>query len=123
DPVSQSGFARELGVPPSSLDPIVEGLKRGGFIVESNADAGARESGLFMVRDPATVSLEEAMSSVRDDDTGSRSDPRIEHVMNRLDAAERDVLRSMTVKDLLAAKSSESGEKAAIAAQPAPARS
>ena len=111
DPITPYHLALDLGVPEASLAPILEGLEDGGLVVEA-----ANGEGLFLVRDPATILLADAIACVVPDLANSDADPRVGRVLAELSAARNEVLKSITVAQLMAIPAPAD---AALAAHPA----
>jgi len=111
DPITAYHLAHDLGVPEAALAPILDGLEEGGLVVEA-----ADGQGLFLVRDPSTILLADAMACVVPDLADGDRDPRVGRVLGRLSEARSEVLKSITLAQLAAAPASAD---AALAARPA----
>ena len=103
DNVTTWTLARAMLVPAAALEPIVNALKEANIIVESDASVRSGRSGLFLVRDPGSIQLAEALAEVVPPDGRDHGDPRITRVLDAIDTARGQVLRTMTLAQLLAA--------------------
>jgi len=99
DNITSRTIARELGVAEAVVLPILNGLKQGGFVIEADASSGVNQ-GLFLARQPSTIVLADAIESVLPDDGARDSDPRVERVIEKLDSARVEVLKSITLEDI-----------------------
>ncbi|HVA77392.1 MAG TPA: YhjD/YihY/BrkB family envelope integrity protein [Candidatus Binataceae bacterium] len=102
-------LAHQLGLSPAILEPIVEGLKSGGFIVEAGAEKGAKAgAGLYLVRAPGSIKLADALRAVIADNNAANADSRVASVMRQIASAQMGVLATMTLADLLRAATAPS---------------
>jgi membrane protein len=103
-PLGTQDLAHQLGLSPAILEPIVEGLKSGGFIVEAAAEKGSKAGGgLHLVRAPGSIKLASALDAVITDDNARNTDARVAAVMGRIASAQMSVLATMTLADILRA--------------------
>jgi membrane protein len=101
EPVTQITLGRELRVSHAALEPIVGSLEDAGLVVESRAEAGGPGIGLFLVRDPAAITLDDALGAMLRTDADVGGDPRVKRVLERIAATRAGVLKSITIADLL----------------------
>jgi len=99
DAITSRTVARDLGVAEAIVLPILNGLKQGGFVIEADASSGVNQ-GLFLARQPSTIVLSDVIESVLPDDGSRDSDPRVERVIEKLDSARCEVLKSITLEDI-----------------------
>jgi membrane protein len=99
DEITSRTMARELGVAEAIVLPILNGLKQGGFVIEADASSGVNQ-GLFLARQPSTIVLADAIESAHPDDGARDSDPRVDRVLEKLDSARCEVLKSITLEDI-----------------------
>lgn len=106
-PVTSVSIGRELNVPEATLKPILKGLIDGGFVIEAEANANPNSHGLYLVRDPSTINLSEAVDAVIAGEVVSESDARINSVIGKIDSARREVLSSITLDRLRSTEAEE----------------
>ena len=97
--ITSQTIAQDLCVAESMVLPILNGLKQGGFVIEADASSGVNQ-GLFLARQPSTIVLADAMESAHPDDGARDSDPRVDRVLEKLDSARCEVLKSITLEDI-----------------------
>jgi membrane protein len=99
-------LAAELGVSESALEPVLDRLKRGGIIVESAERSAGRDRspGLFLARDSSAISIAEVLECLDKEPASFHGDGRIVAILEGLTAAEREMLGSLTVQDLVAGR-------------------
>jgi membrane protein len=100
DDITSRSMAHELGVAESIILPILNSLKQGGFVIEADPSSGALNQGLFLARQPSTIVLADAIDSVLTHDDARDSDPRVGRVIEKLDSARREALKSVTLEDI-----------------------
>ncbi len=95
--------ARELGVTPDELEPIVARLKSANLLVESGSNLPDRfDRELFLRCDPNTITLAEiAKLSGEESDAPGCVDRRINSVLRAVACAQQSMLSSVTLRDLL----------------------
>src|SRR5229473_2667469 len=106
------GLAAEMGVSESALEPVLDRLERGGIIVES-ADGSAgrdRNAQLFLARDSSAISIAEVLGCLEMEPASIRGDRRIVAILEGLTAAEREMLGSLTIQDLVVGRIAASPE-------------
>jgi membrane protein len=106
------GLAAELGVSESALEPVLDRLRHGGIIVES-ADRSTgrdRSPGLFLARDSSAISIAEVLGCLEKEPASVHGDRRIVAILEGLTAAEREMLGSLTIQDLVAGRIAASPE-------------
>ena len=64
DDVTPWTLARELYVAEAAIQPILDGLKAGGFVIEADSSTGSLNQGLFLARQASTIVLADAIKSV-----------------------------------------------------------
>ncbi len=103
--LTAESLAHELGLDHNALGPMLERLKHSGLVVEAQVEHLGRPGGLFLAREAATLRLDEILESVcgADDLGAAGGEPRIGEVLARLARLEGELLRSMTLSDLLGA--------------------
>lgn len=79
DDVTPWTLARELYVAEAAIQPILDGLKAGGFVIEADSSTGSLNQGLFLARQASTIVLADAMKSV-DFDQGASDEIGRAHV-------------------------------------------
>jgi len=112
DAITTWTLARHMLVRESTLEPIVDALKEAGVVVESAASVHSGKSGLFLVRDPASIVLGDALADIVPPDERDSSDPRVSHVLDELESARTNVLKSITLEQLLTATAPQADAKA-----------
>ncbi|MGA9725813.1 MAG: hypothetical protein WBQ86_25395, partial [Candidatus Binatus sp.] len=100
DDVTPWTLARELYVAEAAIQPILDGLKAGGFVIEADSSTGSLNQGLFLARQASTIVLADAMKSVDFDQGASDGDPRIDRVLAKLSAVRTDLLKTITLEDI-----------------------
>ncbi len=101
-PLQFQDLAIPLGLAPATLEPVVEGLKSGGFVVEVPSSKGSKAGAeLHLVRAPESIKLADALASATLADNSNIADARVAAVMQRLASAQRQVLETMTLADLM----------------------
>jgi membrane protein len=107
------GLAAEMGVSESALEPVLDGLKRGGIIVESAERSTGRDRspGLFLARDSSAISIAEVLGCLDKEPASVHGDSRIVAILEGLTAAEREMLGSLTIQDLVAGRIAASPEE------------
>jgi membrane protein len=113
-------LARELGVTEATLTPLLDGLKRAGFVVEADASSMSHNQGLFLAREPSTIVVGEAIRSVLNDRGAQDGDPRVNRVLKKLGAARHDLLDSITLEDIRSPEAKAADQAAAAAASETP---
>ncbi|SRR5579875_163395 len=94
--VTAASLASELRVPVSELIPLIEQLKKHGFVIEcSNEYPG--QTGLFLALEPAVIRLAEVMKRLGAERSGDR---RVADVLHYLHEVEIRHLETMTLCDL-----------------------
>ena len=109
DAITTWTLARHMLVRESTLEPIVDALKGSGVVVESIASARSGKSGLFLVRDPASIVLGEALADLVPPDERDSSDPRVSHVLDEIESARTNILKSITLEQLIATTAPQAG--------------
>lgn len=94
-PITLHVLALELAVSEASLRAIVDKLKDAGYVVEA-----VESRGLFLVRDPETIVLADALERVVPLGHESDTDPRVEMVLGRINSLRDEVLRSLKLSEL-----------------------
>ncbi|MGH7248243.1 MAG: YhjD/YihY/BrkB family envelope integrity protein, partial [Pseudomonadota bacterium] len=88
-PLHTEDFAHQMGLSPVFLEPILEGLKAGGFVVEVPGEKGSKSSqGLHLVKAPGSIRLADALRAVIADDNSSNTDARVAVVMRQISSAQ-----------------------------------
>ncbi len=100
DDVTPWTLARELYVAEAAIQPILDGLKAGGFVIEADSSTGSLNQGLFLARQASTIVLADAIKSVDFDQGASDGDPRIDRVLAKLSAVRTDLLKTITLEDI-----------------------
>jgi membrane protein len=100
DDVTPWTLARELYVAEAAIQPILDGLKAGGFVIEADSSTGSLNQGLFLARQASTIVLADAIKSVDFDQGASGGDPRIDRVIAKLGAVRTDLLKTITLEDI-----------------------
>ncbi len=95
--VTQATLARDLHVARAALDPILGSLQDAGLVVESRDES----AGLFLVRDPAAITLDDALGAMLRPDSEMGGDPRVKRVLDKIAATRAGVLQSITIADLV----------------------
>lgn len=116
---SVRALARELGARQRAVESVVTRLKEAGIIVEA-ADtvlAPERSHGIYLARDSETISLAEVLGVFEHSRSDSRGEPAVAAVIEGLNAAQREALHKLSVKDLV------SGGATALTTQRPPTRS
>ncbi|MHB8383381.1 MAG: YhjD/YihY/BrkB family envelope integrity protein [Candidatus Binataceae bacterium] len=101
-------IAHQLGLASSALEPIVNGLISGGFVVEAAPGKSAKaEKGLHLVRTPESIKIADAVGAVITDDNADHADARVAAVMRQVSGAQLHILQNMTLADLLKAPAAQ----------------
>jgi membrane protein len=101
DAITQATLARDLHVPPTALEPIVGSLEDAGLVVESRDASAGPSGGLFLVREPSAITLDDALGAMLHPDSHFGGDPRVKRVLETIAATRTGVLKSITVADLV----------------------
>lgn len=118
-PLQFQDLAHPLGLAPATLEPVVEALKAAGFVIEVPSSKGSKAGAeLHLVRAPASISLADALAAVTAGDNANPVDPRVAAVMQRIAGAQRQVLETMTLADLLRAPAPAATAPAPASAEP-----
>ena len=100
--VTCESLAHELGIAGSAINPLLERLKHSGLLVEGEAEALNQHRGLFLTRDPSTLTVDRILSAgCGHSDSGATSDQRIVKLLDQIDLNEAKLLGSITLRDLL----------------------
>jgi DNA-binding IscR family transcriptional regulator len=100
DDVTAHSLSRELYVPETEIQRIVDGLKEGGFVIEADPTKGSLSQGLFLTREPSAIVLADAINSV-DFDRGARDgEPRVDRVLQKMHAVRNELLKTLTLDDI-----------------------
>ena len=100
DDVTAHSLSRELYVPETEIQRIVDGLKEGGFVIEAEPTKGSLSQGLFLTREPSAIVLADAINSV-DFDRGARDgEPRVDRVLQKMHAVRNELLKTLTLDDI-----------------------
>jgi membrane protein len=115
-PVTPASLAKELKVAKGSLLSIVAKLEQCGLVIESSAASdGARERGLYLCRDPATMTLYDALSCIGvEGELHDRRDQRLSALLENLERRERELLSNLTLADLLAGDKLGAGQSTVV---------
>jgi membrane protein len=100
-PCSVRSLAAELGVAETVLSPVLDQLKRANIVVEYADGALGDRAGLLLGRDTSAISLAQVLECFDKAPADSRGDKRIAAVLETLNAAERERLGELTVRDLV----------------------
>lgn len=99
--VTAESLAAELRIDETTLVEVLRRLEHGGLVIEAGG-ADSEERGLFLARDSATIGLGEVVECVKGGVQASlAADTRVAAMVERLRAAEREVLGALTVSDLV----------------------
>jgi membrane protein len=102
-PCSAQSLAAELGVAETVLFPVLAELKRGGVVVEYADGALGDRASLLLGRDTSAISLAQVLECFDKAPAAARGNKRIAAVLETLNAAERERLGALTVRDLVSA--------------------
>ena len=100
-PLQFQDLAHPLGLAPATLQLVVDGLKSGGFVVEVPSSKGSKAGAECTWCERRMIKLADALAAVTAGDNANLADPRVAAVMQRIASAQRQVLESMTLADLM----------------------
>jgi membrane protein len=100
--VDAQSIAQELRVTQAALAPVLRRLKDAGLIIEvCDGHGDSQRQGLFLARDPALISLAEVIQRARGPDEVCVCSQRVQNTIRSLVQSEAEILRPLTVRDLL----------------------
>jgi membrane protein len=100
DDITSWTLSHELIVPEATIKPIVDGLKKAGFVIEADPNSGSLNQGLFLTRDPSRIVLADAIKSVDFDRGAHDPDPRVDLVLAKIDAVRDSFLKTITLEEI-----------------------
>jgi YihY family inner membrane protein len=100
-PVSYESLAAEMRTGIEAIEPVLDGLKQAGLIVENLEDESASERRIYLCRAPAAITVEQILEPLAPIDAVEVSDARIRKVLEIAQQASRDALRPITLADML----------------------
>lgn len=100
-PVSYEGIAMDLGTAMEAVEPVLDRLGDAGLIVEQSGEKRARFRRVLLCRAPSVITLDQILAAAVPDATEEVADPRIRTVLKSLHDASREVLKPVTLSDLL----------------------
>jgi DNA-binding TFAR19-related protein (PDSD5 family) len=98
--VSYESLAAEMRTGVEAIEPVLDGLKHAGLIVENLEDESAKERRVYLCRAPAAISVEEILEPMANIGSYEISDPRIRKVLEIVQQASREALRPITLADM-----------------------
>ena len=105
--VSYQSLAAEVRTGLDAIEPVIDGLKRAGLIVENLEDESTPERRIYLCRAPSAITVEEILEPVAPIDALGISDPRIRKVLEIVAQASRDAVRPITLADMIKGGKSE----------------
>ena len=106
-PVSYQSLAAEMRTGLEAIEPVLDGLKHAGLIVENLEDEKAEQRRIYLCRAPAAITVEQILESVAPINGLEISDPRIRRVLALVQQASREALRPITLADIMKGGNSE----------------
>jgi membrane protein len=106
-PVSYESLAAEMRTGVEAIEPVLDGLKHAGLIVENLEDESAGERRVYLCRAPAAITVEEILEPMASIGSYEISDARIRKVLEIVQQASREALRPITLADMTKGGSSE----------------
>ena len=100
-PVSYESLAAEMRTGIEAIEPVLDGLKQAGLIVENLEDETASERRIYLCRAPSAITVEQILEPLAPIDAVEVSDARIRKVLEIAQQASRDALRPITLADML----------------------
>jgi membrane protein len=113
DDVTSWTLAHELYVPEPEIQLIVDGLKSGGFVIEADSTKGSLSQGLFLAREASAIVLADALKSVDFDQGAKDGEPRVDFVLQKLNAVRNDLLKTVTLDDIRSPEAKATDQEAA----------
>jgi hypothetical protein len=99
--VSYESLAAEMRTNIDAIEPVLEGLKHAGLMVENLEDKNALARRIYLCRAPAAITVEEILEPVAPIEAMGVSDLRIRKVLEIVAQASRDAVRPITLADLI----------------------
>lgn len=99
--VTYEGVAGELGTAMEAVEPVLDRLKEAGLIVEQIGEKRARFRRVLLCRAPSVITLDQILAAAVPEASDEVADPRIRLVLKSIHEAARDVLKPVTLSDLL----------------------
>ncbi len=100
-PVTYESLAAELGTAMEAVEPVLDRLKDAGLIVEQSEEKRARFRRVLLCRAPSVMTLDQILSAAVPEASDEVADPRIRLVIHSIHQASREVLKPVTLSDLL----------------------
>jgi membrane protein len=103
-PVTPDSLAKELGITKNALGMTLGNLIKSGLVIEAVEGQDAEDDrGLFLSRDPATITLYDALAFAGlESDLEVSIEPRLGELLEKVESSEREILTHVTVADLVA---------------------
>jgi len=105
--VSYQSLAAEMRTGLEAIEPVLDGLKRAGLIVENLEDESADERPIYLCRAPTAITVEQILEPVATIDSHDVADARIRKVLEIVQQASRDAVRPITLADMMKGGNSE----------------
>jgi membrane protein len=99
--VSYESLAAEMRTGLEAIEPVLDGLKHAGLIVENLEDESAGERRIYLCRAPSAITVEQILEPLAPIDASEVSDARIRKVLEIIQQASRDALRRITLADMM----------------------
>jgi membrane protein len=100
-PVSYESLAAEMRSSLDAIEPVLDGLKHAGLIVENLEDQSAHERRIYLCRAPAAITVEQILEPGATIDSYRVADARIRKVLDIVQQASRDAVRPITLADMM----------------------
>lgn len=100
-PVTYEGLAMELGTALEAVEPVVDGLKEAGLVMEDLQDKRARYRRVLLCRAPSAITVDQILWSAVPEETAAVADPRIRRILKLIHDASRDAVRPVTLSDMM----------------------
>ncbi len=105
--VSYQSLAAEMRTGLDAIEPVLDGLKHAGLIVENLEDESADERPIYLCRAPSAITVEQILEPVATIDGHEVADERIRKVLEIVQQASRDAVRPITLADMMKGGKSE----------------
>lgn len=100
-PISYEGLAMELHTGLQTVEPVIDGLKNAGLVVEDVSDKNASQRRIFLCRVPSAISVDQILATAAPDNNAHVGDPRIRKILDIVHNASREAVRPITLADVL----------------------
>jgi hypothetical protein len=84
-----------------TIEPVLDGLKHAGLIVENVEDAHAEVRPIYLCRAPAAITVEQILEPIAALENLEIGDARIRSVLQVAHRAMRDATRPITLADMM----------------------